>query len=102
MAVADTSAITTKTTSWTLIVRVSNMSGPLIEVVGRDQWIARGVGARHLADGAAPLEFQFGQPSLKTGAGEEVGIEPAQRQVRDDGLVGVVTALPFRQRALGV
>src|ERR1700722_18370873 len=83
------------------------MSPPLIEVVRDDQRVAGVVLAavhartRHLADGAPPLQLQLGQIALKTGAGEETRVEPAQREVEDGGQVRVVTAVPFAERVLG-
>src|SRR3981081_1470395 len=56
---------------------------------------APGARAGELADGAAPLQLQPGQIALPPGAGEDRGVDAAEREVDDRRQVGVITPLPF-------
>src|SRR5829696_374412 len=93
-----TTAMTVNTASWMRIRLGTRMSGPLVKVVGGDERIAAGVGAGHLADGAAPLHFHCGQLALEPCSGEERRVEAAQREVDDGRQVAVVPAHPVLQR----
>src|SRR5215207_462681 len=95
------SVITPKNASCNLIRLLRCMSGPLVQVVWRQQRVTRGIRAGQHTDGAAPLHLQLGQISFEAGAGKERRVESAQGEIDDQRDVGVVTSEPFGQRVLG-
>src|ERR1700739_2310518 len=92
MIAPATRAMIAQSTSWILIRLSKYMSGRLVEVVGNDKGIARGVGAWRLPDGAAPLQLQFGEVALPPSAGEQRRVQAAQREVDDERQVRIVAA----------
>src|SRR5262245_27251555 len=103
-AVVATSA---KIAIWMRIRRVKIMSGPLIPSIGNQQRVAQRARAtcraraRQLADSAAPLQLQPRQIALPPCSGEESGVDPAERQVDDQGQIGVVATLPGEDLLFG-
>src|SRR4051794_7163874 len=83
------------------ILRVMRMSGPLVELVGRNERISRRVWTRHLADGPAPLQLQFGELALEASSRQQASVEATQREVDDGGQIPGITAQPLRQRGAG-
>src|SRR5262249_47815514 len=65
-----TAEITAKTDNVIIVRRCKRISRPLIELVRSNQRVARGVGAGHHPEGAAPLHLEFGQIALPPGADE--------------------------------
>src|SRR6478609_11961885 len=65
-----------------------------------DQRVARGIRARHLADRAAPLQFEFGDVAFPPRPGEQAAVDPAQGQIDDESDVREVTPEPVGKRAL--
>src|SRR3954465_4234724 len=63
-------------------------------VIGSDHRVACGVRAAHLADRAAPLQFEFGEIAFPPRPGEQAAVDPAQRQIDDQSDVGEVAAEP--------
>src|SRR4051812_3315938 len=98
MKAPATTAMTANTPSLTRIDLGRCMSAPLVEVVRSNQWVARGVRAGHLPDGATPLQLKFRQIALESRSSEEGAVQAAQRQIDDDAQVGVVATNPFLQR----
>src|SRR5262245_10534581 len=100
-------ATSAKIAIWMSIRRVKTMSGPLIPAIGNEQWVAgrawatRGTRAWQLAYGAAPLQLQPSQIALPPRSCEESGVDPAERQIGDEGEVGVVAALPCEDLLFG-
>src|SRR5215510_9739354 len=74
---------------------------PLIPAVRNGQRVSRieraagGARAGELTDGAAPLQLKLGQIALPPGAGENGGVDAAEREVDDRRQVGIVTPLPL-------
>src|SRR5262245_16212134 len=95
-----TTVTAARTTNWVQTRRVNRTISVRSPPVGGDQRVTRGVWARHLADGSAPLHFQFGEVAFPPRSGEQAGVQPAQREVDDQGDVCEVTTKPVGNGAL--
>src|SRR3954452_20171893 len=91
MTASAASVMTAKSPSCSHIRRDNLSMLVAVPVIGRDQRIASGVRTRHLDDRAPPLQLERGKIPPPRRPGEQAAVEPAQREVDDQGDVGEVT-----------